>query len=108
MKFPKKRQESEKLSAWEQIRRSKQSYLLIAPFMILFFFLTVIPMVASVGLSFTSFNMMQKPILVGWENYQRMLLDDPVFFKVLKNTLLFAFLTGPISYLLSFVKFMTL
>ncbi len=103
MKFQKKRQESEKLSAWEQIRRSKQSYLLIAPFMILFFFLTVIPMVASVGLSFTSFNMMQKPILVGWENYQRMLLDDPVFFKVLKNTLLFAFLTGPISYLLSFV-----
>ena len=32
-----------------------------------------------------------------------MLLDDPIFFKVLKNTLIFAFLTGPLSYILSFV-----
>ena len=36
-------------------------------------------------------------------NYERMILDDPIFFKVLKNTLIFAFLTGPLSYILSFV-----
>lgn len=90
-------------SAWEKIRRSRDSYLLMAPFMLLFLFLTIIPLISAVGLSFTNFNMLELPRFVGWQNYQRMLLDDPVFFKVVKNTLLFAFLTGPVGYLLSFL-----
>ncbi len=90
-------------SVWEQIRRSRDSYLLIAPFMLLFVFLTVIPIISAVGLSFTSFNMLETPRFVGWQNYQRMLLGDPIFYTVVKNTLLFAFLTGPISYVLSFL-----
>ncbi len=81
----------------------KESYLLIAPFMLLFLLLTVIPVLASIGLSFTSFNMLSTPRFVGFQNYERMLLDDSIFFTVLKNTLVFAFLTGPLSYLLSFV-----
>ena len=92
-----------RLSAWEQIRQSRDSYLLIAPFMLLFVFLTVIPILSAVGLSFTSFNMLETPRFVGWQNYQRMLLGDPIFYTVVKNTLLFAFLTGPISYVLSFL-----
>ena len=84
-------------SAWEKIRRSRDSYLLMAPFMLLFLFLTIIPLISAVGLSFTNFNMLELPRFVGWQNYQRMLLDDPVFFKVVKNTLLFAFLTGPVG-----------
>ena len=83
--------------------RYKESYLLIAPFMLLFLLLTVIPVLASIGLSFTSFNMLSMPRFVGFQNYERMLLDDSIFFTVLKNTLVFAFLTGPLSYILSFV-----
>lgn len=44
------------------------------------------PLISAVGLSFTNFNMLELPRFVGWQNYQRMLLDDPVFFKVVKNT----------------------
>jgi len=76
---------------------------LIAPFMILFTIFTVIPVLASVGLSFTSFNMLQMPRFMGFQNYERLFLDDPIFFTVLKNTLVFAFLTGPLSYILSFL-----
>lgn len=90
-------------SLGNRMRKYKESYLLIAPFMILFTIFTVIPVLASVGLSFTSFNMLQMPHFMGFQNYERMFLDDPIFFTVLKNTLVFAFLTGPLSYILSFL-----
>lgn len=104
----KKRRESgarigKDLSPWEKIKNSRESYLLMAPFMLLFFMLTVLPMIAAIGLSFTSFNMMEMPRFIGWQNYQRMLLDDPIFFKVVKNTLVFALITGPAGYILSFL-----
>ena len=97
------RRDSGRLSVLQQIKRSRESYLLLAPFMLLFLLLTVIPMVSALGLSFTNFNMLEAPRFVGWQNYQRMLLGDPTFYKVVGNTLVFAFLTGPISYVLSFL-----
>ena len=72
-------------SLGNRIRKYKESYLLIAPFMILFTIFTVIPVLASVGLSFTSFNMLQMPRFMGFQNYERLFLDDPIFFTVLKN-----------------------
>ena len=97
------RRDSGRLSVLQQIKRSRESYLLLAPFMLLFLLLTVIPMLSAIGLSFTNFNMLEVPRFVGWQNYQRMLLGDPIFYKVVGNTLVFAFLTGPISYILSFL-----
>ena len=38
-----------------------------------------------------------------WENYLRLFLADDVFLIAVKNTLLFAVITGPVSYLLCFV-----
>ena len=90
----------EKLS--KRLKDSRVPYLLISPFMILFIFLTVIPAIAAICLSFTYFNMLEPPTFVGFMNFERMFLDDEIFPKVLKNTLLFALLTGPFSYLLSF------
>jgi ABC transporter, permease protein len=36
-------------------------------------------------------------------NYRRLLLEDRVFLIALKNTLIFAIITGPVSYILAFV-----
>lgn len=83
-----------------QIVRSKASYLMIAPYFILFFFFTVLPVVISVVLSFTQFNMLEWPTFVGWKNYIKLFLEDDIFIISLKNTLLFAVITGPISYML--------
>ncbi|MHB1452651.1 MAG: carbohydrate ABC transporter permease [Saccharofermentanales bacterium] len=90
-------------SLLRRIALKKSSYLLIAPFMITFIILTVVPVFSSIVLSLTNFNMLQAPEFLGLTNYERLLLDDPVFFIVLKNTLIFAFLTGPLSYALSFL-----
>lgn len=73
------------------------------PFIILFTLFTILPIVASVVLSFTDFNMLQTPRWVGVDNYIRLFLEDDIFLIALKNTLLFALLTGPLSYILSFV-----
>jgi multiple sugar transport system permease protein len=84
------------------VRKSAASYALMAPFLILFIVFTLVPVFSAIFLSFTSFNSLQAPRWVGWANYIRLLLDDQIFLLVLKNTLAFAFLTGPISYLICF------
>lgn len=78
------------------------AYLMMSPYLLFFVLLTVIPVVVAIFLSFTHFNMLEAPEFNGIDNYIRMFLEDDIFPKVLKNTLLFALLTGPISYLLSF------
>ena len=82
---------------------SRTSYLMLAPFTVLFAVFTVVPVAAAVALSFSNFNMVQFPSFVGLENYSRLFLDDEVFIIALKNTLSLAALTGPVGYILSFV-----
>lgn len=80
------------------------AYGMMAPYMIPFLVLTVIPVLTAIALSFTYFNMLEPPKFIFLENYIRMFLDDDVFPKVLKNTLLFALITGPVSYFISFIS----
>lgn len=74
-------------------------YLMMLPFSIFFFLFTVISVISAIVLSFTNYNMIQPPDFIGWLNYVRMFLDDEVFPIVIKNTLIFALITGPISYI---------
>lgn len=83
-----------------QIKCNKASYLMLAPYFILFFLFTVLPVVISIGLSFTYFNMLEAPTFVGWKNYIKLFLEDDIFLISLKNTLIFAVITGPVSYIL--------
>ena len=71
--------------------------------MILFFLFTVIPVVLSFLLSFFYFNLLEFPRFIGWDNYSRLFLNDDVFLIALKNTLLFAVITGPVSYIACFL-----
>lgn len=83
---------------WDEIVKNKEHYFMITPFMILFLLFTVIPAISSVALSFTYFNMFESPRFASLQNYIRLFLDDDVFLIAVKNTLIFAFVTGPISY----------
>ena len=83
-----------------ELKKSMPSYLMIAPYFILFFFFTVLPVLASIVLSFTDFNMLEWPEFTGWTNYIRLLVNDDLFIVALKNTLLFAVITGPVSYMM--------
>ncbi|HPV01172.1 MAG TPA: sugar ABC transporter permease [Clostridiales bacterium] len=85
----------------KQVWKNKISYLFVAPFGIIFFVFTIIPVVVSMGLSFTYFNILETPKFIGWQNYTRLFLSDDVFLKSVKNTFLLAAITGPIGYLAS-------
>ena len=88
---------------WFLIKRNKTAYFMIAPFMILFFIFTIIPVALSLVLSLTSFNMLQWPKFIFLDNYITLFLDDDLFITALKNTLFFAAVTGPSAYIISFV-----
>ena len=83
-----------------QIKKNKECYLMLAPYFILFFLFTVLPVLMSIALSFTYFNMLEWPTFNGWNNYIKLFLEDDIFLVSLKNTLIFAVVTGPVSYLL--------
>ena len=84
-------------------REHKEKYILMAPFIILFSIFTFIPVVVSLVLSFTDFNMFEVPNFVGLANYINLIAFDDVFLIAVRNTLVLALITGPVSYLLCFV-----
>ena len=63
---------------WLSVKQNKASYLMIAPFMLFFLVFTIVPVVMSLPMGFTDFNMVQMPKFI-------------------------ALFTGPISYILCFL-----
>lgn len=88
---------------WKKMKEHKHSYILLAPFFILFFVFTVVPVFMSLGISFTYYNLLEAPKFIGFSNYLKLFLDDEVFIIALKNTLILAVVTGPVSYLAAFI-----
>lgn len=86
----------------KDIWNNRQMYVLLFPFMFFFFLFTVYPVIASFLVSFTEYNVLEAPRFVGLENYRRLFLDDTVFKKALGNTIVFAVITGPVGYMISF------
>ena len=73
------------------------------PYLILFTVFTVVPVVMAFVLSFTQYDIINSPEIIGIGNYLRIFLQDEVFMISIKNTLLFAAITGPIGYLASLI-----
>ena len=90
---------------WHEMKRNKIAYVMIAPFMFVFILFTCFPVVLSLALSFTSFNMLELnwDMFIGISNYTRLFFEDDIFLLACKNTLVFAMITGPVSYILSFL-----
>ena len=86
---------------WKEMKRNWVAYVMIAPFCIVFTLFTVAPVVVSLLISFTDFNLMQVPNIVWLDNYIRLFLDDDLFLTAIKNTFVFAVIVGPASYLMS-------
>ena len=99
---PVARDEMSKLAwTWKEMKRNKTAYFMLAPFLILFIVFTVLPVVLSMFLSLTDFNMLEMPGWQGIKNYTRLFLEDEIFMLACQNTLIFAAITGPVSYILS-------
>ena len=87
----------------KEMKRNRVGYFMVAPFMILFTIFTILPVVLSVVISFTDFNLLQWPSWLWFENYTRLFLDDDIFMTACQNTFVFAVIVGPVSYLMSFM-----
>ena len=88
---------------WHMMKTNKACYAMLLPFMSLLIIFTVVPVVMSLPMGFTNFNMIETPKFVGLSNFYTLFLNDDVFLIAVRNTLIFAIFTGPFSYILSFI-----
>ncbi|MDR0554982.1 MAG: sugar ABC transporter permease [Treponema sp.] len=85
--------------AWHK----RLGYLFLLPYAASFSVFVVAPVVISLFYSFTYYNILQPPKFIGLRNYINLLLADDVFLIAVKNTFVFAVITGPLGYFASFI-----
>ncbi len=85
------------------MKRAIPLYIMIAPFMLLFFIFVVYPVLKAIWFSFTDYNVLEKANFVGLSNYQKLFLDDSTFITAIKNTFIIAVIVGPGGYIMSFL-----
>ena len=85
-------------------RQEGSAYLFLGPYLILFALFIIIPVGAAILLSFTNFDSVNFPDVIGLKNYISLLTSDAVFMQyVVPNTLKFSLIAGPLGYILSFI-----
>ncbi|WP_276354516.1 carbohydrate ABC transporter permease [Cohnella caldifontis] len=72
-------------------KRHLTGYAFISPFVIGFLVFTAIPIVVSLYLSFTSYDLFSAPKWIGLDNYDRMFNKDPKYWNSLRVTLIYVF-----------------
>ncbi|MFC6333748.1 carbohydrate ABC transporter permease [Paenibacillus septentrionalis] len=88
---------------WADVKRSKVSLLFVAPFLLLFTLFIVVPIIISMSLSFTYYNILESPRFIGFSNYKLLFIEDDIFMQAVGITLKFAIITGPIGYIMAFL-----
>ena len=84
-------------------REDGKSYLLLLPYIILFTTFILVPVLMTVYLSFTYFDVINPAQFTGLLNYITLMTQDEVFAKfVFPNTFLYALVVGIGGYILSF------
>ena len=83
------------------LKRYGSGYLLMLPYFVIFTVFTVWPVLMSLVLSFTTYNVFEAPRFLGLENYINLFFRDSVFLTALQNTFLISLIVGPVGYLLS-------
>jgi multiple sugar transport system permease protein len=78
-------------------KRTKWAYIFIAPAMLVLTIFVFVPVIASFFLSFTEYDGIYSPKIVGLKNYINILFNDPLFWKAVKNTLVYVIVTVPLG-----------
>jgi multiple sugar transport system permease protein len=82
-------------------RDAATGFALTVPWLLGFLIWNLFPLVASLYLSLTNYNVLQAPQLVGLANYQKLLGEDQQFWASLRLTLAYSALTVPLGLALS-------
>lgn len=83
-------------------------YICVAPWILGFLFFTAGPMIASLVLSFTNWDILTTPLFVGIQNYVKALTNDPDVGQSLKVTLTYTFTSVPLRLLVALLLAMLL
>ncbi len=78
-------------------------YLFAAPWLLGFVFFIAGPMLASIGLSLTSWDLLTPMQWVGFDNYQKLLFNDPLLYQALRVTSIYAFVSVPLQVVLGLI-----
>ena len=85
-------------SLWSRIwQKDAPGYLFLLPWLIGFLGLTIGPMVTSLYLSFTHFDLLTAPRWAGADNYIRMFTNDPKFWASMRVTMFFVIFSVPLK-----------
>ncbi|TFB67702.1 carbohydrate ABC transporter permease [Cryobacterium sp. Hz9] len=78
-------------------RENRAGYIFLLPWLLGFLGLTIGPMLVSLYLSFTDYDLFTPPEWVGLDNFARMFTEDPVWIKSVQITLLYVLIGTPIK-----------
>ncbi len=81
---------------------SRAGWIAISPWIIGFSIFTLGPMVASVYFSFTSYDVLSSPQWIGLQNYENLITNDPIFWKSVRNTFIYALIYVPLHLVTAF------
>ena len=81
-------------------KQDRMGRLFVAPPVTLFLLFTLLPMIMAIGLSFTKYDVINPPRLVGLANFRKMIKDE-FFWIALKNTCVYTLMYVPAGLLLS-------
>lgn len=84
-------------------REARTFYLLITPFLIGFLFVYLIPGLVALYTSFTTWNIIDPPTWIGFDNYTTLFTGDPDYLQAVKITAVYALMFLPASLILSLV-----
>ena len=87
----------------KKAKASRNCYLFLAPYAIIFFLFNILPLISSIFFSFTYYNILESPRFIGIQNYISLILQDDVFLIGVKNTFVIAVITGPLGYIAAFL-----
>lgn len=73
-----------------RLRDNIAGYLFISPFLVSFLVFWAGPLIAAVYLSLTDYDLLSDPVFVGFDNYQKLFTDDPLFWKSLRVTVIYS------------------
>src|SRR5579884_4286146 len=77
-------------------REAVAGVLFIAPWLISLLVFTAYPVIAVFALSFTDFNLLEPPRLIGLSNYEKMFTADDTFWTGVGNSTYYALLAVPL------------
>lgn len=83
-------------------REALWGYIFVSPWIVGFIVFTLGPMVASLALSLTRYNIVDAPVFIGLDNYLKLFAGDPKFWHSLRVTVTYAVCAVPLNLVFGF------